>query len=108
MLAWSAVAVAMLVMASSAGAGAPAPMQVAAAPRVPHGDRAVGQVAATASVAGAVVLAPRDTAALQRFIAQVGDRSSPMYRQYLAPGAFARGFGPTPGTIRAVGSHAQP
>ena len=43
-------------------AGAPAPMQVAPAPRVPHGDKAVGQVAATASVAGAVVLEPRDNA----------------------------------------------
>ena len=96
-----------LALASSAGAGAPAPMQVAPAPRVPHGDKAVGQVAATASVAGAVVLAPRDNGALQRFIAQVSDRSSPMYGQYLAPGAFARRFGPTAGTISAVRSQLQ-
>src|ERR1700759_656799 len=94
-------------LATSAGAGAPAPMQVAGAPRVPHGDRAVGQVAATAPVAGAVVLAPRDNAALQQFIAQVSDRSSPLYGQYLAPGAFARRFGPTAATIGAVRSQLQ-
>ena len=109
MLVVGAMAAASLVLAlaSSAGAGAPAPMQVAPAPRVPHGDKAVGQVAATASVAGAVVLAPRDNGALQRFIAQVSDRSSPMYGQYLAPGAFARRFGPTAGTISAVRSQLQ-
>ena len=93
-----------LALAASAGAGAPAPVQVAATPRVPHGDRAVGQVAATASVGGAVVLEPRDNAALQRFVAQVSDQSSPLYRQYLAPGAFAQRFGPTAGTIDAVRS----
>ena len=109
MLVVGAVTIALLVLAlaSSAGAGAPPPMQVAAAPRVPHGDTAVGQVASTASVAGAVVLQPRDNAALQQFIAQVGDRSSPLYHQYLAPGAFARRFGPTAATIDAVRAQLQ-
>jgi subtilase family serine protease len=93
-----------LALAGTAGAGAPAPMQVAGTPRVPHGDRAVGQVAATAPVAGAVVLEPRDNAALQQFIAQVTDKSSPLYGQYLAPGQFAQRFGPSAQTIDAVRS----
>ena len=104
MLVVAVMVVGALALTSSAGAGAPASVQVAAAPRVPHGDRAVGQVAGTAPVAGAVVLEPRDNAALQRFIAQVSDRSSPMFGQYLAPGQFASRFGPTAGTVNAVRS----
>jgi hypothetical protein len=105
MMVVGAMALAALALtAAGAGAGAPAPVQITAAPRVPHGDRAVGRVAATAPVAGALVLQTRDDAALQQFIAQVSDKSSPMYGQYLAPGAFSQRFGPTAGTIDAVRS----
>ena len=46
--------------------------------------------------------APRDDAALESFIANVTNKSSAEYGQYLAPGAFAAEFGPLPSTISAV------
>ena len=51
------VVVASLGAASSAGAGAPARVQVGAAPRVPHGAKALGKISSNASITGAVVLA---------------------------------------------------
>jgi hypothetical protein len=98
------VVVASLGLASSAGAGAPARVQVGAAPRVPHGAKALGEISSNASITGAVVLQPRDNAALQQFIAQVSDPSSPQFEQYLPAGAFAGRFGPTQATIDAVRS----
>ena len=48
------------------------------------------------------MLRPRDDAALTRFIAQVTDKSSPLFHHYLAPGAFAARFGPAPASVAAV------
>ena len=92
---------------SAAGAGAAAPTGtriVAPEPLLPHGAKPLGPVSATAPVTGAVVLQPRDEAALTRFISQVTDRHSPLFRHYLTPGSFAARFGPAPSSIAAVES----
>lgn len=95
---------------SAAGAGAAAPTGtriVAPKPRIPHGAEQLGAVSPAATVSGAVVLQPRDEAALTRFIAQVTDKHSPLFQQYLRPKSFAERFGPTPSTIAAVKSQLQ-
>ncbi len=89
-------------LASASAAGPPTPVRVGHAPRVPRGARAVGPVSASSGVSGAVVLKPREDAALTRFIAEVSDKGSPRFGQYLAPGAFASRYGPTAATIDAV------
>jgi hypothetical protein len=88
--------------AASASAGPPRMAPVQAAPRVPVGARAVGAVPASAAVSGAVVLKPRDNSALVQFIAQVTDKSSPRFHQYLPAGTFASRFGPSRSAINAV------
>jgi Pro-kumamolisin, activation domain/IPT/TIG domain len=80
----------------------PAMERVQDAPRIPAGARAAGAVPASARVSGTVVLKPRDNAALVRFIAAVADKNSPMFHQYLPPGAFAGQFGPRRSSIVAV------
>ena len=95
---------------SAAGAGAAAPTGtriLAPKPLLPRGAKQLGAVSPTATVSGAVVLQPRDDAALTRFIAQVTDKHSPLFHHYLAPGSFAARFGPAPSTIAAVKSQLQ-
>ncbi len=93
--------------AGSAALGSPSLVRVAPAPRLPQGIKAVGAVAATTSISGAVVLKPRDNAALQRFVAAVSDKSSPQFGHYLPAGQFASRFGPTQASIDAVRSQLQ-
>jgi hypothetical protein len=50
----------------------------------------------------AVVLGPRDPAALASFVAGVSTPGSPTYGDYLAPGQFGPRFGAAPQTIAAV------
>ena len=64
-------------------------------------------MASSASVSGAVVLRPRDNAALVHFIGEVTDKSSPLFHQYLPAGAFASRFGPTKAVIEAVRAQLQ-
>ena len=95
---------------SAAGAVASAPTGtrvLAPRPLIPHGAKHLGAVSPTATVSGAVVLHPRDEAGLTRFIAQVTDKHSPLFHQYLTPSSFAARFGPTPSTIDAVKSQLQ-
>jgi hypothetical protein len=91
--------------AASAGSiGSPLLARIEAASYVPDGARAVGVLSASAAVSGAVVLKPRDNAALVNFIAAVTDKSSPSFHEYLPADAFLSRFGPAPSTIRAVSS----
>jgi hypothetical protein len=109
-LSWrAALAVALLVgvcgtiSASGAGAAASSATRiVTAAPRLPGTTRVLGAVRADAIVSGAVVLRPRNNAALKRFIAAASDKTSPRFRHYLAPGQFAARFGPTASSVTAV------
>jgi Pro-kumamolisin, activation domain/IPT/TIG domain len=68
----------------------------------PRGVRLLGRLARTATVSAAVVLKPRDDAALQRFIAAATDPNSKRFHHYLAPGAFSARFGPTRQALTAV------
>jgi subtilase family serine protease len=107
----AAVAATLLVLGcvtiSATGAGAASPSGsrvVAPKPLIPNGAKQLGPVPASATVSGAVVLKPRDQGALTHFISQVTNRHSAMFHHYLAPGAFAAKFGPTPASIDAVKS----
>jgi hypothetical protein len=75
---------------------------VQVAPAIPKGSIALGEVPAAAAITGEVVLRPRDDAALRAFISEVSNKNSAQYQQYLAPGEFAKRFGPLPGTVAAV------
>jgi hypothetical protein len=95
---------------SAAGAGAAAPTGakvVAPKPLIPRGATQLGPVSSSTTVSGAVVLQPRDESALTRFISQVTDKHSPLFHHYLAPGAFAARFGPTPDAVAAVRAQLQ-
>ena len=89
--------------ASVAGAtGSVALVQVSAAPKVPAASQRLGALSPATDLSGAVVLKPRDNAALQRFIAAVSTPGSSLFQHYLAPGTFAARFGPAETTINAV------
>jgi hypothetical protein len=90
--------------ASAASAGPLGLGRIEAAPYAPVGARAVGVVPPSAVVSGAVVLRPRDDAALVDFIGEVADANSPLFHQYLPAGAFASRFGPAESAINAVSS----
>jgi Pro-kumamolisin, activation domain/IPT/TIG domain len=77
---------------------------VGAAPRIPVGARPAGAVRLSALISGDLVLKPRDNAAVTRFIANVTDKNSPLFRRYLAAGAYASRFGPSGATIGAATS----
>ena len=101
-----AVAIVVIVVAPAAS-GTTSMVRVGTTPRAPAGATNAGAMSPSTSVSGTVVLKPRDNAALQRFIAQVTDRSSPAFHQYLSPGEFASRFGPSQATIDAVRSQLQ-
>ena len=86
------------VVAGSDSGGTP----VGAPPAMPIGAHDRGLAASAESVAFDVVLAPRNQAAVDAFVAAVSTPGSPSYQQFLAPGEFATRFGPTPATIARV------
>ena len=88
--------------AAGAGAASSATRVITAAPRLPQSIRDLGAVRANATVSGAVVLRPRNEAALTKFIAALSDKHSPFFHHYLAPGQFLARFGPSPASIAAV------
>jgi Pro-kumamolisin, activation domain/Putative Ig domain/IPT/TIG domain len=93
--------------AAPSGTVSPAVRSIQAAAQLPRGASSLGPVAPTDTVSGEVVLRPRDNGAVQAFISEVSNRTSPEYHHYLASGAFASRFGPLPSTISAVESQLQ-
>lgn len=75
---------------------------VNAAAGLPAGAIAQGPVGASSTVSGVVALRLRDPAGASAFVARVSDPRSALYHHYLAPGEFARMFGPLPATVEAV------
>ena len=71
-------------------------------PVLPRGTQALRAVAPSTSVGADVVLKARDPAALDAFDTAVSTPGSPSFRHYLAPGEFARAFGPRPSTVASV------
>jgi kumamolisin len=70
-------------------------------PQLAHSAR-VGAVAANQPMSVAVSLNLRDRAGLDRFVAQVGDPKSPLYRHYLTSEQFAARYSPTSADIARV------
>ena len=89
--------------ANATGTGA-APMVA-----VPHnvnaavaGSTRTGDLAPNHPMSLAVSLKPHDEAGLHRFLAQVGDRSSPLYHHYLTPTQFTARYGPSTQDVAKV------
>jgi hypothetical protein len=76
--------------------------EVGRAPKLPTAARVLGAAPTKTSVSGAVALAPRDPAALQRAALAVSNPRSKAYHHYIAKGAFAASYGPSAATINAV------
>jgi Pro-kumamolisin, activation domain/IPT/TIG domain len=89
-------------VAASGSAAHPRRVTIEARTVAPRGVRRLRPLARSATVSAAVVLKPRDDAALQRFIAAATDPRSHDFHHYLAPGAFAARFGPTGQALSAV------
>ncbi len=79
-------------------------MAVGQAVPAPAGSASIGALVATAPLSLEVVMAPRDPAALDAFLAEVYDPSSPDYHHFLAKGQFGPMFGAAPSTIAEVAS----
>ena len=79
-------------------------VSVAAAARIPVGDKALGLEPARSVLTAEVSLKPRDEAAVTKFVAAVTDKNSPLYHHYLAAGQYRERFGPTTAAIDAVES----
>ena len=74
------------------------------APAIPTGSIELGPMAASTPLSLDIVLAPRDPAALDAFLQQLYDPSSPEYHHFLAKGQFGPLFGAAPNTITNVTS----
>jgi hypothetical protein len=91
--------------AAFAARGAPGPQaRQIVAPQLPPGARVVGRTPSSEQIQASVFLSPRSISLLAKFAAAVSNVHSPMFRHYLARGAFASRFGPTATAIRAVES----
>jgi hypothetical protein len=77
-------------------------VRLGSAARIPSADHAVGAVATSATETAAIVLKPRNEAALTTFITSVTSKNSRAYHQYLTRGQFGRRFGPASSTIATV------
>ena len=99
-------AIAGIAVSSPGAAAAPASAHTAlgseAPPRLPRGTTATGLLPDSTSVTGAVVLNPRNGAALHSFLDGLSNRSSPLYHDYLRPASFGRLFGPSSETLSDV------
>ena len=89
--------------AAGAGSGEIAMAQVAAAPRIPLGDRALGAVAAGSTQVGSRRASPERRDGPDRLHRRRHGQDAPRCSTSTSPpGAFAQRFGPSPTTISAV------
>jgi hypothetical protein len=97
------------ISAGAAGVTAPVPSSPAKVPigraiPAPARARDLGAEDTTVPLHLDVSLAPRDPAALQSFVSELYDPSSPMYHHFLAKGQFGPTFGASAATIQSVES----
>jgi kumamolisin len=93
-----------LALYAPAASAAPAPRAVL------HGDvvsalahsTRTGSVAPGASISVAVSLAPRDSAGLDAFLAQITNPKSALYKHYLTVSQFAARYGASPAAVKQV------
>ncbi|MGC8474639.1 MAG: protease pro-enzyme activation domain-containing protein, partial [Candidatus Dormibacteria bacterium] len=76
--------------------------RVGGTPAVPRGDVAEGQLPPSQRLTVTVAFKPQDQAALTAFIADLSDRSSPLFRHYLTPKGFGQRFGASLATLHEV------
>ncbi len=90
-------------LAPSAGAVASSlrDQTIQAAPALPPGAVATGELAADTPLRLSVILKPRDPAALSAFALAVSTPGSRLYRHFLTRGQFGPDFGPAQSTVRA-------
>ncbi|SHL25269.1 S53 family peptidase [Actinacidiphila paucisporea] len=102
----AATAVAMIAAtapAAMADTAPAAPLQrLGATPTLPHGAVRTGTPADSTALDLSVVLAPRDPAALTKFVTDVSTPGSPLYHHYLKTGEFGPTFGPAAATVQKV------
>ncbi len=91
-----------VVIETSTASGQGGLVRIGAAPRIPTGAVNVGATPAGSTVAGAVLVRPRDGQALESFITQATTKGSAQFGHYLSKGQFAARFGPTEDTIAAI------
>lgn len=91
-------------LAAGAGQASAATLKIQPAASVPSSAVSLGSMAGGKVLKVEVVLAPRNPAALSRFVASVSTPGSPHYHQYLAKGQFGGRFGATDATIASVRS----
>ena len=110
----AAAAIAMGTLSTSALAlgllpGTAAPAPVAAAPMLAADPRVVdlGMAAPSDTKSFVVSLAVRNAAALDAFVAAVGNPASPSFRQFITPSQFAATYGQTPAAVAQVVSWLQ-
>ena len=87
---------------SSTAASRPVPIGHAVA--LPPQAHDLGPKSASVPLQLDISVAPRNPHALDNFLADVYDPSSPLYHHFLAPGTFGATFGASPSTIAAVTS----
>jgi subtilase family serine protease len=97
-----ACAVALSASAPAADGASPASVRLGTPPALPSGSRIVGSVASATTMHVTVTLRARNAAALQAYATAVSTPGSSVYRRFLTPAQFARRFGPTEQTLRAV------
>lgn len=76
--------------------------EIAARPSLPPHTVRIGNVRSSMEISGAVGLRSRDQAGLTRFLADVTDRISPAFHQYLTRSEFASRFGASESAVAAV------
>jgi subtilase family serine protease len=91
--------------ALTAGPAAGASPSHAAVPAWATGDRFVGSVDATETVAVQVHLAMRNADGAAAELAEISDPDSPRYGQYLSDDAFEARYAPTADDVAAVSAH---
>ncbi len=91
-----------LVIGASAATGQRGLARIGVAPTLPRGAVDLGAAPASSSVAGEVVLRPRDPQALERFIESATTKGSPSFGRFLARGQFQARFGPATSIVEAV------
>ena len=86
----------------AAPAPSPSSGRVGGAPSIPGGDVLTGQLPPSQRITVTLAFKPQDQAALTTFIADLSDRTSPLFRHYLTPAEFGQRFGASLATIHEV------
>lgn len=88
--------------AAAQGAVSPPPVRVGVRPALPSAATELGALSPSAKLNLVVTLKVRDQSALTSLVADLSDRQSPLFHQFLRPGQFGARFGATSAQVAAV------